>query len=86
MRRLDRVLGFPEEGALMLRNYEHALLGGVTTNQLLRGLAKVLTNENAGQDQQQALLQFQKIVSHFYLVGICYYTINLYSIGKLSSL
>ena len=77
LRRLDRVIGFPEEGALMLANYEFSLLGQTSTAQLLRGLARVL-GRKPGQDFSearrdrysfQALLQFQKIVSHFYLVS-----------------
>ena len=61
--------GFPEEGALMLRDFEYELLGQTTTIQLIRGLAKVLTMKTSDDPNHvQALLQFQKIVSHFYLV------------------
>ena len=54
----------------MLRDFEYELLGQTTTIQLIRGLAKVLTMKT-GEDPNhvQALLQFQKIVSHFYLVS-----------------
>ena len=54
----------------MLRDFEYELLGQTTTIQLIRGLAKVLTMKT-GEDPYhvQALLQFQKIVSHFYLVS-----------------
>ena len=57
----------------MLRDFEYELLRQTTTIQLIRGLAKVLTMKT-GEDPNhvQALLQFQKIVSHFYLVSKVY--------------
>ena len=55
----------------MLRDFEYELLGQTTTIQLIRGLAKVLTMKTSDDPNHvQALLQFQKIVSHFYLVII----------------
>ena len=55
----------------MLRDFEYELLGQTTTIQLIRGLAKVLTMKTGDDPNHvQALLQFQKIVSHFYLVII----------------
>ena len=55
----------------MLRDFEYELLGQTTTIQLIRGLAKVLTMKTDDDPNHvQALLQFQKIVSHFYLVII----------------
>jgi hypothetical protein len=90
------VIGFPEEGALMLRDYEYDLFGQTSLTQLLQGLAKALgtreetrpapaaeVNTNNEEQKQENtkktvlsnnsssannLLQFQKIVSHFYLV------------------
>ena len=55
----------------MLRDFEYELLGQTTTIQLIRGLAKVLTMKTSDDPNHvQALLQFQKIVSHFYLVNM----------------
>ena len=72
LRRLDRVIGFPEEGALMLRDFEHALFGGTTVKQLLQGLVKNLAKRK-GQHQrrkeQNTVLHFHRIVAHFYLVS-----------------
>ena len=50
----------------MLRDYEHALLGHTSVQQLLKGLAKVLTSSQKDQDSHH----FGKIVSHFYLVRV----------------
>ena len=85
LRRLDRVIGFPEEGALMLRDFEHALFGGTTVKQLLQGLVKNLAKRK-GQHQrrkeQNTVLHFHRIVAHFYLVSSkinqCWYKIKLY--------
>ena len=75
------MIGLPEEGALMLRDYEHALFGHTSVDQLLKGLAKVLnrTQRTASDETNhiQDNLHFQKIVSHFYLVSgdqkkLCY--------------
>ena len=59
----------------MLRDFEYELLGQTTTIQLIRGLAKVLTMKTDDDPNHvQALLQFQKIVSHFYLVSRVHYS------------
>ena len=68
------MIGLPEEGALMLRDYEYTLFGHTSVDQLLKGLAKVLSrpsqdykSSNEKRDVQD-VLHFQKIASHFYLV------------------
>ena len=84
LRRLDRVIGFPEEGALMLRDFEHALFGGTTVKQLLQGLVKNLAKRK-GQHQrrkeQNTVLHFHRIVAHFYLVSSnrhqCWYKLQI---------
>ena len=74
LRRLDRVIGFPEEGALMLRDFEHALFGGTTVKQLLQGLVKNLAKRKGQhhhrRKEQNTVLHFHRIVAHFYLVRI----------------
>ena len=70
LRRLDRVIGLPEEGALMLRDYEHLLFGHTSVEQLLKGLAKVLNRDHDETNHIQDILHFQKLVSHFYLVRL----------------
>ena len=60
----------------MLKDYEHALFGQTSVKHLLKGLAKVLTSSEdqstnlVVQDSSNAVMHFQKIVSHFYLVSI----------------
>ena len=72
LRRLDRVIGLPEETALMLRDYEYTLFRHTSVDQLLKGLAKVLNRPQYPSDKEKKHIQdvchFQKIVSHFYLV------------------
>ena len=72
LRRLDRVIGLPEETALMLRDYEYTLFRHTSVDQLLKGLAKVLNRPQHPSDREKKHIQdvchFQKIVSHFYLV------------------
>ena len=73
LRRLDRVIGFPEEGALMLRDFEHAIFGGTTVKQLLQGLVKNLSKRKTNANKsQQNVLHFHRIVAHFYLVSKLY--------------
>lgn len=67
MRRLDRVIGLPEEGALMLRDYEHALLGRTSVEHLVKGLANKVLSRPALLEEEDGDI-FDKIVSHFYLV------------------
>ena len=74
LRRLDRVIGLPEEGALMLRDYEHLLFGHTSVEQLLKGLAKVLNRDHDETNHIQDVLHFQKLVSHFYLVRLFFST------------
>ena len=72
LRRLDRVIGFPEEGALMLRDFEHALFGGTNVKQLLQGLVKNLAKrkgQSSHRKKEQNVLHFHRIVAHFYLVS-----------------
>ena len=67
------MIGLPEEGALMLRDYEHSLFGHTSVDQLLKGLAKVLNRAQQPDDETnhiQDILHFQKLVSHFYLVRL----------------
>ena len=76
LRRLDRVIGFPEEGALMLRDFEHAIFGETTVKQLLQGLVKNLSKRksHANKSQKQnTVLHFHRIVAHFYLVSLLFY-------------
>ena len=81
LRRLDRVIGLPEETALMLRDYEYTLFRHTSVDQLLKGLAKVLNRPQHPSDREKKHIQdvchFQKIVSHFYLVSKIKYYICL---------
>ncbi len=75
LRRLDRVIGLPEEGALMLRDYEHALFGHTSIQHLLKGLVKPLgtaqtTKRPEERTESKDAAHFQQIVSHFYLVSL----------------
>ena len=67
LRRLDRVIGLPEETALMLRDYEYTLFRHTSVDQLLKGLAKVLNRPQHPSDIDrekkhiQDVCHFQKI-------------------------
>lgn len=86
LRRLDRVIGFPEEGALMLRDFEHALFGGTTVKQLLQGLVKNLAKRKGQhhhrRKEQNTVLHFHRIVAHFYLVSSLLSNINQWAKNK----
>ena len=87
LRRLDRVIGLPEETALMLRDYEYTLFRHTSVDQLLKGLAKVLSRPQHPSDKEKKHIQdvchFQKIVSHFYLVRKKYmYLVKVENIFK----
>jgi hypothetical protein len=74
LRRLDKIIAFPEETALLLRDYERRLFGQVTVSTLLAGLTHNLAvpkqrrGEWIMQNAETDLKLFQKFVSHFYLV------------------
>ena len=71
LRKLDRIVGFPEETALMMKNFEMELFCSksrsrqkVTLSTLLSGCAYDLS----GSSQSADLALFGRLVSHFYLV------------------
>lgn len=68
LRRLDRFLIFPEESAIMLRDFEYELIDSSNVLDLLACITSDLTlfkNPNA----QRSLEKFHKIVAHFYMVS-----------------
>ena len=71
LRKLDKLIAFPEEAALLLKKYEHHLLGKVSTKTLLAGVTFGLgaksSSELQGGEKDAEL--FQALVSHFYLVS-----------------
>ena len=72
MRRLDKIIAFPEETALLLRDYESRLLVDVSLNTLLCGITHNLTRKSGEkiiQPSSKDYAQFQKLISHFYLVS-----------------
>ena len=71
LRRLDRFLAFPEESALMLRDFESNLLGSTSLLDLMSGVTHNLTKDSLI-FQQQALKRFHKIICHFYLVSVLF--------------
>ena len=74
LRKLDKIIAFPEETALLLRDYEHNLFSQTTVSTLLAGLThnlaapKLRKGEWLMQKFDSDLRLFQKLVSHFYLV------------------
>ncbi len=68
LRRLDRFLAFPEESALMLRDFEANLLGSSGIADLLSGITHNLTKNNE-ETSRRNLQSFHKIICHFYLVS-----------------
>lgn len=74
LRKLDKIICFPEETALMLRDFEHALFRSVTVSTLLSGLSVNLSSSKMNKDEwimrhaNRELKLFQTLVCHFYMV------------------
>jgi hypothetical protein len=74
LRKLDKIISFPEEAALLLREYEHCLFQGVSVSTLLAGITHVLCQKSRPQERlmknsERDYRLFHKLVSHFYLVS-----------------
>ena len=75
LRRLDKLIGFPEQTALMLRSLERRLfLSKVGVSTLLCGAAVALCPDE--EEGRTLILKptrerrlFEKLVAHFYLVS-----------------
>ncbi len=76
LRRLDKLIGFPEQTALMLRSFERRLFSSVSVSTLLAGTAFPLCPEEEEEGRTLLLRPrkerrlFEKMVAHFYLVSI----------------
>ena len=71
LRKLDKLIAFPEEAAILLKRYEHRLLDGVSAKTFLAGISYGLGSKSTSDLQggpKDAEL-FHKLVSHFYLVN-----------------